>query len=163
MDYLTALTGDTRFWVAFSSVLCFAFLIKKAKGPLLDALDRRSDVIRARLEEAENLYREAEQLLAHYQAKQAEAAAEAAALIKSAEQRAQAMLAQAQNDLSKAVARQEASATLRLQRAEQEVVEAVREAVVKAALNRVEAQLANRTGNTSDAGLSINAISKALH
>jgi F-type H+-transporting ATPase subunit b len=156
------LVGDTHFWVAVSTVICFAFIISKVRAPLLQTLDRRTDSIRARLDEAEDLYHEAQRIMADYQAKQNQVEAEAALVIKAAEQRAQAMIAQAQADIQKAIIRQEASARLRIERAERDVVEAIRETVVKAALERVQTTL-DKQNDTSAVDASLAAFSKTLH
>lgn len=162
MDLLHTLTEDTAFWVAVSTVICFAFVIAKVRKPLVEGLDSRSDVIRVRLEEAETLYKDAEKLVADYQARQKEAAAEADALLQSAQRRADTIIQQAEIDAKRAVEHQEAAARLRIERAEQEVVAAFRDTIVKAALSRVEAQL-NKQGTKDNADQSLQTISKYLH
>ncbi|HEY1096873.1 MAG TPA: hypothetical protein VGF14_06490 [Alphaproteobacteria bacterium] len=157
------LIHDTHFWVAVSTVLCFAFIFVKARKPVAEALDRRTDTIRIRLEEAESLYTEAQKLLAEYQAKYDEVQEEAADLIKAAEQRAQSLITQAQADIQKAISRQEASATLRIQRAERDVIEAIREATVQAALSRVQVQLDKNGIESAEIDASLDAVTKTFH
>lgn len=159
--FLSPLIGDTTFWVAVSTVICFAFIIYKARKPFMQSLDQRSKAIQARLDEAETLYRQAEQILSEYKAKQAQIEQEAASLLQAAEQRAQAMIAQAQADIEKAIQRQENGAKMRIQRTEAEVVDAIREALVKAAIQRVQAQLEQDGTDTVDH--SIQTVSKLLH
>ena len=154
---------DPEFWVAVSSTLTFAFLIRKAWAPILDSLDRRTDVIRSRLGEAENLYLEAEKLLADYQSRQSNAQAEAEAILQAAQRRADVIIQQAKADMEKAIAHQENSARLRIQRAEQDVIEAIREAVVKAALNRVQVQLEANGATTETVDQSLQSVSKSFH
>lgn len=163
MDFIKHLTEDTTFWVAFSSVLCFIVVYRKAKAPLLENLDRRTDTIRARLDEAENLYREAEALLADYRQRQKDALKEADTILQSAQRRAEGIIRQAEEDVQRAVAHQEDAARLRIQRAEQEVIEAIRDAMVKAALNRVEGQLQAKGDDTSALDQSLQAVSKSFH
>lgn len=162
-DLIQHLLHDTHFWVAVSTIICFGFLIAKARTPLLQALDRRSDSIRSRLDEAEDLYHEAQRLLNEYQAKQARVETEAAAIITAAEQRAQAMIAKAQDDIQKAILRQEASARLRIERAERDIVEAIRETIVQSALSRVQATLDAKNDSSAAIDASLAAFSKTLH
>lgn len=163
MDFIKHLTEDTTFWVAFSSVLCFIVVYRKAKAPLLDNLDRRTETIRARLDEAEDLYREAQTLLADYQQRQKDAIQEADEILQAAQRRAETIIRQAEDDVQKAVAQQENAARLRIQRAEQEVIESIREAMVKAALNRVQSQLENKGDTSNVLDQSLHAISKSFH
>ena len=163
MDVLRHLTEDTTFWVAVSSVLCFIVVYKKGKAPLLASLDERTETIRVRLDEADDLYREAEKLLATYQQRQKDALQEADEILKAAQRRAETIVREAEDDIKKAVAHQENAARLRIQRAEQEVVEAIREAMVKAALNRVQVQLQNKGDDTSVIDQSLQAVSKSFH
>lgn len=162
MDQLKHLMADTTFWVAVSSVICLTYIAIKARKPLLSSLDQRTHAIRIRMEEAESLYRQAEDVLAQYKAKQAQIEQEAASLLQAAEQRAQAMIAQAQADIEKAIQRQENSAQMRIKRTESDVVDAIRDALVKAALNRVQAQL-EENGSKDAVEASLNAVSKTLH
>jgi F-type H+-transporting ATPase subunit b len=154
---------EAEFWVGVSSVLTFAFIISKAWKPIIESLDRRSAVISSRLDEAENLFLEAEKLLADYQARQQNAQAEADAILQAAKRRADSIVAQAEADMQKAITHQENAARLRIQRAEQDVIEAIREAIVKAALNRVQAQLEQTGTQTETIDASLNAVSKSFH
>lgn len=163
MDFLHHLAEDTTFWVAFSSVLCFIVVYRKAKAPLLDNLDRRTETIRARLDEAEDLYREAQALLADYQQRQKDALQEAEEILQAAQRRAETIIRQAEDDVQKAVAHQENSARLRIQRAEQDVIESIREAMVKAALNRVQGQLESKGDQSATLNQSLQAVSKSFH
>jgi F-type H+-transporting ATPase subunit b len=162
MDQLQHLIADTTFWVAVSTVICFAYIIVKAYKPLLDSLDQRTNAIRVRMEEAENLYREAERVLNEYKAKQAQIEQEATNLLQAAEQRAQALMEQAQADIQKAIQRQENSAQMRIKRTENDVVNAIRDTLVKAALNRVQAEL-HENGSNDAIEASLTAVSKTLH
>ncbi len=155
---------DPEFWVAVSSVLTFGFIIKKAWTPIINSLDNRTDVIRSRLDEAEDLYHAAEKLLADYQAKQQSAMAEADDILLAAQRRADTIVKQAEIDMQRAIAHQESSARMRIQRAEQDIIEAIREAMVKAALNRVQVQLEAKGDNTSETlDKSLSAVSKSFH
>jgi F-type H+-transporting ATPase subunit b len=160
-DFLSHLISDTTFWVAVSTVVCFGFIIYKARKPFVESLDQRTNAIRVRLDEAESLYRQAEQVLTEYKTKQAQIEQEAAALLQAAEQRAHAMIAQAQADIEKAIQRQENSAQMRIQRTEAEVVDAIRDALVQASINRVQAQLEQDGSDTVNS--SIQTVSKILH
>lgn len=130
------LFADPTFWVAISTTLCFGFLIYKAYPVVLSSLDARSAQIRARLMEAENLRLEAEKILREYREKSARASEEAAQILREASLQADAMRARMEEEMRQTLIRQEASAKQRLQRLEQDTIEAVKASVIAAALQR---------------------------
>ncbi len=82
---LEALSHDTNLWLVFSFAIFLFILVKAGKGALVTAVDGRIDKIKRELEEAENLHTEAQELLAQYQRKHANAVAEADEILKNAE------------------------------------------------------------------------------
>ena len=73
------LLADAEFWVLLAVVIFAAAVWKPMRRAVTGSLDERAARIRAELDEAKKLRDDAEQLLAQYQQKQREAAAEAEA------------------------------------------------------------------------------------
>lgn len=154
---------DTSFWVMLSTVLCIGFIAWKAYRPVLQSLDARADTIRVRLQEAADLHAEAEKILVEYKAKSVTALAEAEQILRNAEQRAEKMRIEMESELNQTLARQEAGVKLRLARLEQEAIEAVKMAVIDAALTQAKEGLAKKTVDADALQLSLERIVKTLH
>ena len=106
---LMHLFADPEFWVAVAAAIFIAVVWKPARKALIGSLDERAARIRDELDEARRLRDEAEQLLAEYQRKQREAAAEAEAIIAHAREEAERIAAQSARDLEQALARRQRS------------------------------------------------------
>ncbi len=154
---------DSSFWVAVSTLLCVGFIAWKAWRPILQALDGRAAAIHQRLAEAETLRVEAEAILNEYKQKSANALTEAEEILRNAQTRADQMRRQMENDLKEAIARQEAGAQSRIARLEAEAIEAVKEAVVAAAIAQVREKFEKEGVSSQDLEASIKAITKTLH
>lgn len=165
MDFINSLFGDPTFWVAVSTVLCFGFIGYKAYKPLLQGLDSRAEMIRQRLAEAEQLRLEAAQVLEEYKEKSANALKEADAVLHNAQRRADQMRQKMETELAETIARQEANAKLRLARLEEETIETVKNAIISAALARVQKDVGGKDEVTSTDALkqSLDQITKTLH
>jgi F-type H+-transporting ATPase subunit b len=154
---------DTSFWVAVSTVLCFAFIAWKGHRPIRAMLDSRARLIQSRLEEAEALHREAQEILAEYKKKNAEALQEAETVLRNAQKRADQMREQMEGELKETIARQEASAVARLARLEQETIETVKGAVIACAMETVSRQIASgKEAANDDVNASLDMIIKTL-
>lgn len=130
---------DAEFWVAasffiFLGVLGYAGVYKK----LIEALDHRRDRIKAELEEAERLRKEAETLLAHYRQKQKEAESEAAAILTNAKDDAERMMLEAEAKMTEFVARRTKMAENKIAQAEAQALADVRAAAADAAVGAAE-------------------------
>jgi F-type H+-transporting ATPase subunit b len=90
--------------------------------------------IRAELDDARKLRDEAEQLLGQYQAKEREAATEAAAIIARAREEAERIAAQAGRDLDDALGRRQRLAEERIAQAEAKAVDEIRAVAVDVAI-----------------------------
>jgi len=114
------LLRDPEIWIAVSFI---AFLLLAAK-PIFRAitkgLDERAARIRADLTEAERLRREAEALLADYQAKQRSAADEAAGILARAREEAETLKKEAAQSLAALLQRRERMALDKIAQAEAE-------------------------------------------
>lgn len=114
--------NDPTFWVAIAFLLFIALLIFfKLPSTISSALDSRAAKIKTDLDEAENLLKKAQDLLATYQKKQRDAADEAAAIKANAEEEAQRIVADGEKHL-----------LAQLQRREYLIVERIAQAEVKA-------------------------------
>ena len=154
--------NDPTFWVAVSIVLCFGFIGLKAWRPIVAGLDGRAASIRQRLDEAEALRVEAQQILEEYKLKSANALNEAKEVLKNAEIRADQMREQMEAELKTAIARQELNAKMRITRLENEAIDAVKSAVIQTTLERVQNSIAN-DDEAKDVDVSLAAIGKTLH
>ncbi|MFH1157677.1 MAG: F0F1 ATP synthase subunit B [Pseudomonadota bacterium] len=84
----TGLLADPHTWILFSAILFGVVAWKKGRQPLLKLLDGRTARIRAELEEAARLKKEAQELLADYQQKHRNAVQTAQEIINSAKETA---------------------------------------------------------------------------
>ncbi len=84
-----------EFWVAVSFVIFMALVWKKASAAITALLDARAAKIRAELDEAERLHKDALALLSGYQRRQADALKEADAILSHAREEAARLRAQA--------------------------------------------------------------------
>ncbi len=128
------LFADPEFWVLVAAVIFVAVVWKPAKKSLIGSLDERAARIRAELDEARKLRDEAEQLLAQYQQREREAAAEAAAIIAQAGQEAERIAAQSARDLDQALARRQRLAEERIAQAEMKALDEIRAVAVDVAI-----------------------------
>jgi len=79
--------ADPEFWVLVAAAIFVAAIWKPVRKSLIGTLDERAARIRAELDEARRLREEAQLLLAQYEQRQREAAAEAEAIIAHARER----------------------------------------------------------------------------
>jgi F-type H+-transporting ATPase subunit b len=128
------LFADPEFWVLVAAAIFVAVVWKPAKKSLVGALDERADRIRAELDEATKLREEAEQLLAQYQEREREAAAEAAAIVAHAREEAERIAAQSARALDEAVVRRQRLAEERIAQAEQKALDEIRAVAVDIAI-----------------------------
>jgi F-type H+-transporting ATPase subunit b len=128
------LFADPEFWVLVAAAIFVAAVWKPSKKSLIGALDERGARIRAELDEATKLREEAEQLLAQYQQREREAAAEAAAIIAHAREEAERIAAQSARDLDVAVVRRQRLAEERIVQAEQKALDEIRAVAVDIAI-----------------------------
>jgi F-type H+-transporting ATPase subunit b len=128
------LFADPEFWVLVAAAIFVAVVWKPARNSLIGTLDERAARIRAELDEAKKLRDEAEQLLAQYQQKEREAAAEAAAIIAHAIEEAERIAAQSARDLDQALARRQRLAEERIAQAEMKALDEIRAVAVDVAI-----------------------------
>lgn len=131
-----------EFWVAVAFVLFVAAIGRKAYRYVTTALDARAARIEAELEEAVRLREEAQALLANYQRKQREAAAEAEDIVQHAKAEAARIAEQSEHELAAAMERRTRLAELKIAQAEAKAVAEVRGLAVDAAVGAVRRLMA---------------------
>lgn len=142
---------DTTFWVAVGFVILIALLGKKIAGIVTSGLDSRAVRIRAQLEEAERLRREAEAMLASATQKHAAASAEAKAIVAKAEEETNRLRTQAITDLEALLKRREQLALDKIGEAERRAIREVELMAVDIAMTATRAILTEKmTGPEGD-------------
>ena len=130
------LIQDPTFWVA-TAFIAFILVLIYLKVPVTigGQLDKRASKIKADLDEAEALYKEAQDLLAVYQKKQRDATKEAEVIIEHAKAEAERILKQGRIRLSETLARREQLAKDRITQAEAAAIDEVRIRTVDIAMD----------------------------
>ena len=128
------LLADGEFWVLLAVVVFAAAVWKPMRRTVTGALDERAARIRAELDEARQLREEAEQLLAQYQERQREAAAQAEAIVARAREEAERIAAQSARDLDEALLRRQRLAEERIAQAEAKALDEIRAVAVDVAI-----------------------------
>ena len=133
-------------WVAIAFLIFVGVVIKLGLPNLLfKALDDRSARIRAELDEALKLRREAEALLAEYRRRQGEAERTAESIILNARAEAGRMAAEAQAKVEEFIARRTKMAETKIAQAEAQALADVRAAAADVAVAAAEAILVQTT------------------
>jgi F-type H+-transporting ATPase subunit b len=127
--YLTA-----EFWVAVGFVLFVAAIGRTVFKIVTVALDDRAERIRSRIDEAQQLAKEAAATLETFQRRQANAAEEARLLLDRARVEAEGAAKQAAADLEASLKRREQAAMERIAQAEVEAVADIRRQAANLAL-----------------------------
>ena len=117
---------DPKNWVAISTIIFVLLLGRKIWAALTAMLDARTNAIRAELEEAARLRREAEDMLRDAQARRDSALMEAQRLLEGARAEAQRVAAAASAEAEASARRRERMALDRIAAAEKAAVDEVR-------------------------------------
>ncbi len=133
-----------EFWVAVAFVILIALVGNKIVRTISTGLDSRADSIRARVEEAEKLRDEAQELLATYQRQQNEAAEETEKMVEKAQPEAERLSQKAAAYLERSLKRREQLALDRIAHAEATAVKEVRSVAVDVALEATRRILADK-------------------
>jgi len=147
------LFADPEFWVLIAAVIFVAAVWKPARKAVLGSLDERGARIRAELDEAQKLREEAEQLLAQYQQREREAAAEAEAIVAHAREEAERVAAQSVRDLDDALVRRQRLAEERIAQAEQKALDEIRAVAVDVAIGAAREVIAAQIDEQQGAAL----------
>jgi len=131
-----------EFWVGIAFVILIALFGRKIYRTIAAGLDARADAIRLRVEEAERLRDEAQEILADYQRKQNEAAKETEEMVQRAQDEAERLTKRSVEDLERSLQRREQLAMERIAHAESAALDEVRTAAVDVALEATRRVLA---------------------
>jgi F-type H+-transporting ATPase subunit b len=150
---------DASVIVALAVAVVLVMMVwKKVPSAIGKSLDTKIAAIRAHLDEAEALRRDAEALKAEYEAKAKAADAEAAGMVKRAEAEAEAIIAKAGEDAKALVARREAMAEAKIAAEERDAINELRATAANAAAAAAAKLIAERNDAGSDAKLVDQAI-----
>ncbi len=128
------LFADPEFWILVAFALFVALIWIPARRMLVGGLDSRAARIRDELEQARGLREEAQRALAMYQAKEREAAAEAAQIVAHAKAEAERIAAQSARDLEESLQRRRRLAEERIAQEEAKALAEIRAAAVDVAI-----------------------------
>ncbi|MEM0899644.1 MAG: F0F1 ATP synthase subunit B [Pseudomonadota bacterium] len=136
---------DATWWTFIGLLLFFGLIIYlKVPGIVGKALDDRSDKIANQLDEARRLREEAQELLAQYTKKRAEAEQEAEDIVDAAKREADAYASEAKKKTEDYIARRTAMAEQKIAQAEADAVNEVRSSAVDTAVAAAEQLLGSK-------------------
>ena len=147
-----------EFWVAVAFVLFFVLFGKKLWQALTGRLDERAERIRAELDQAVRLREEAQELLATYQRRQREAAAEADDILAHARAEAERMTAEAKQRIARQLAHREQLAKDKIAQAEARALDDIRARIVDIAIAATAKVIADGLDEARATALVDNAI-----
>lgn len=136
--------ATAEFWVAVAFVILVSLVGRRLARLVAVALDARAEQIKNRIDEATRLAEEAQVMLATYERKQRDAAAEAEAIVAAARREAERLAADSKLELERTLARREQMAIERIAQAEQAAVADVRARAVDVAVDAVRRVMADR-------------------
>jgi len=160
----TALWMNGTAWVSLAMLVFIVILLwKKVPAAIGGALDKKIADIRAQLDEAARLRKEAEDLKAEYQAKIAAAAKDADAMRAAAEEEAADLIAAAKTEAEALVVRRQKMAEDKIGAAERAAVADVRAKAAAAATAAAATLLRDTHGAKADKALVDDVIGKLTH
>jgi F-type H+-transporting ATPase subunit b len=131
-----------EFWVAIAFFVMVGAAMKPVARAVASALDLRAEKIKNRIEDAQKLKDDAQEMLATYQRKQREALKEAEDIVAHARNEADRLAKQAAKDLEDTLKRREQQAVERIAQAEAKAIKEVRDIVVDIAVQAAEKAIA---------------------
>ena len=134
-------------------------IMKNVPSAIGKSLDRKIAAIREQLDEAEALRKDAEALMAEYEAKAKAAGKDAAAIIKRAEGEAAMIIAKAGKDAEALVERRKTMAEAKIAAEERAAIDDLRATAAKAATGAAAKLIAERNDAAADKALVDQAIS----
>lgn len=158
--------SDPETWVAIVFVLVVALIARPVLRGIATALDLRGEKIKNRLDEAERLRSESQELLATYQKKQRDALKEAETIVAQAKAESERITAEAHRELDDLLAHREQQAVDRISQAEAEALREVRNTAIDIAMEATRKLIADNLPASSAAALvddAIKELPKRLH
>jgi F-type H+-transporting ATPase subunit b len=158
--------ADSKSWVALSFAIFAAFMWFKARGAVASALDAQILAIRADLDSAEKLRKEAEELFKNYERMHQEAIAEAGQIVRNAEKQAAAMRKQADDDLNIFIGEREKNLQHRIERMKQTAIEDMQRYAADLALQATAGLIQSKIDHASGEKLidsALGVVQKSIH
>jgi F-type H+-transporting ATPase subunit b len=158
--------ATAEFWVSVCFVIFVVAVCRTAYRVITLALDDRADKIKNQIDEASRLAEEAQDLLASYQRRKHEAAAEAESIIEHARREADRLAERTAEELEKALKRREQMAIDRIAQAEASAIADVRNQAADVAFQATQRILSMQVkGKSADALISaaISELPEKLH
>jgi F-type H+-transporting ATPase subunit b len=152
--------AEPRVWVALAFIVFFVLFGRKLWGTIAAMLDDRATKIRAELDEAARLRREAEAMLKDAQARRADAVTEAKQLLEGAKAEAARLAQAAATEAEAAANRREQMAMDRIAAAEKAAVDEVRTTAAEVATVAARQVIADGLSEAADARLIDQAIAQ---
>lgn len=147
------------FWLIVCFSLLYYLLSRKALPRVAEVLEARADRVRADLDEAQRLKKDAEEALSSYEAVMSKAHEEAQARVAETQSRLQTEAAEAQAELDDKLGKQIAKAEARIAKARDEALKELDEAALITAQAATE-RLAGVKVTKSDAKAALEAVLK---
>jgi F-type H+-transporting ATPase subunit b len=145
---------DPAFWVFVALIGFFVLLYRvKVQDAVAKALDARAADIKAKLDSAEALHREAAELAQSYRAKRTAAEAEAAAIVANATAEAERLAVESKAALEETIKRRTEMAIAKIAQAEAQAMSEVRAAVTDIAIAAAGQLIAERMDDTQSGQL----------
>ena len=160
------LFADAEFWILIALVLLIIGVWKPAGRWITGALDARAVRIRDELDAARRLREEAQQLLAANQKREADATAEAEAIIAHARAEAERVAAQAARDLEQTLERRRRLAEERIAQEQAKALAEIRSVAVDVAVSATRQVITAELDQTRGAAMidaAIEALPRQLH
>jgi F-type H+-transporting ATPase subunit b len=160
MHHEESFFAEPRNWVIIAFILFFVLFGRKLWGALAGILDSRTATVRAELEEASRLRREAEAMLRDAEKQRADAVADAKSLIEGAQAEAARLSAASATEAEASARRREKMAIDRISAAEKAAVDDVRLTAADVATTAARQVLAEGLTAEADAALIDQAIAQ---
>jgi F-type H+-transporting ATPase subunit b len=159
--------STAEFWVMISFIIFVGIIVYyKVPGMITAALDKRASEIARELDEARRLREEAQELLASYQRKKAEAMKEAEGIVAQAKIEAERLAHETRQVMEAQVVRRQQLAEDKIRQAESQAVAEVRAIAADIAVNAAQNLIAERVDAGKDSKLvehSISELASKLH
>jgi F-type H+-transporting ATPase subunit b len=160
MDHEASFFGEPRNWVVIAFILFFVLFGRKLWDALAGMLDARTAAVKAEIEEAHRLRREAESMLRDAEKQRADALKDAKALIEGARAEAARLTQAAATEAEASAKRREQMAIDRIAAAEKAALDDVRLAAADVATMAARQVLAEGLTADADSRLIDSAISQ---
>ena len=158
---------NTNFVVLIAFLIFIGILLyMKVPGSIGGMLDKRAVAIKSELDEAKALREEAQSLLASFERKQKEVAAQAERIVASAKEEATTAATEAKADIAKSITRRLAGAEEQIASAQAAAVKAVRDQAIVVAVGAAKDVIASQMDAKSAGSLiddSIATVADKLH